>query len=89
MMGTGTDVGLTDYLKSEKKVIDSVWKAIYRNLIPRSRYRKDGCKKCNSNLEGDHNEHLSKSEKFRDDVATKILNKLSENFTLPREIPED
>ncbi|MCL4405213.1 MAG: hypothetical protein M1361_01165 [Patescibacteria group bacterium] len=85
MLGTGEDVELTSELKYEARVIDDIWKAIYKNLVPRSSYKRNGCKKCEGE---DHNKHLSRSEIFRDKTATEILKKLAEGFTVKREILE-
>ena len=81
MLGMGTNVKLTPKLKYQYKVIYDVWKAIYKNLTPRTDYSHDGCKKCSG---ANHRRHLSKKEILKDKTATKILEKLAEGF-LPKQ----
>lgn len=74
MLGAGDHVELTPELKKMNKVILRVWKAINKNLIPRSQYGKDGCKKCGG--KAIHRNHLSKQEIRKDKLASAMLKKM-------------
>lgn len=78
MFDGNPDVPLTPELRAQDKVIHDVWKLIYNHFLPRSRYKRRGCKKCEGS--NDHNDHLSKAEIEKDKVATAILEKLNEGF---------
>ena len=75
------EIPITKELKLARKVLDDIWSAIYKHLIPESRgYTKTNCKKCQNHKDKYHYQHLSESEKIRDKYATMILKKLAEGF---------
>lgn len=78
MFDGSSTLKLSTELRAQNRVIQDVWKALRTNLLPRSRYTRDKCVKCNT--EGNHSLHLTKREIARDKYATQILEKLGEGF---------
>jgi hypothetical protein len=80
MMDGSKRVQATRELIFKKKIVDALWKALYegKGLLPRSSYKRSGCKKCDN--EQDHSLHLSPVEKEGDEIATKYLKKFEGFF---------
>lgn len=77
MLGTGNDVPATRELLFQQKLVEAVWKIIYKTkkgLVPMS-CKKDGCKKCDNTTEK-HYQHLTKAEKEWDTIARAYLEKV-------------
>ena len=73
MLGGGDRVKLTPELRAKAKVVNDLWKAIYKSLLPRSSFGKRNCKKCTGT---NHYDHLTNQEKLRNKYATKALEAL-------------
>ena len=58
----------------KEAVIKDVFNAFRKNLVPRSIYTKDNCKKCK--IDGDHRKHLTEREKIKDAVASAMLEQI-------------
>lgn len=76
MLGAGDRVEVTPELRALNKVVNKIWKAIEFNLIPRSNYYKETCSKCKKDGGYSHRQHLTKSEKRKDRLATNMLKKM-------------
>lgn len=83
MFGTGHEVDLTTELLFKKKLVDSLWRVIYRSgwYLPSGRFGKGGCKKDNKNGRyssscENHNEHLTEKEIEKNLVAREYLEKM-------------
>lgn len=78
MLGTGEDVPATKELLFQEKLVNAVWKIIYKTkkgLVPASA-KKEGCKKCDDTTEK-HYRHLTKAEKEWDTIARAYLESLN------------
>lgn len=67
-----------EYLKRKQKIYKSIFKAIEKDIIPYSAYKKN-CKKCNG-MKEKHYQHLSNTEKIKDEISREILERI--NFTI-------
>ncbi len=83
MLGTGDSVPATRELIFKKRLVDAIWKELYhkKGMLPRGNFTRTGCKKCKGDEQ--HMEHLSKSEREWDEIATPYLKRFQGLFAPP------
>ena len=81
MLGTGDDVPITKELRFKKRLVDAIWKVIYgkKGLLPTGQFGRSGCKKDNGSC-GNHQDHLTSSEKEWNEIAIKYLKQVQGLF---------
>ena len=75
MMGGVLSVKSTPELRAHKRVIEALWKTIYKFYLPQCNYGKGNCKKCKEKSLS-HREHLTKQEVLCDEYISKVLQAL-------------
>lgn len=63
------------YYSIKQKIYKNIFKAIEKDYVPVGSYRK-GCKKCFGEKREYHIEHLTKTQKLKNDISREILDNI-------------
>lgn len=79
MMGAGDRVPKTPALRRQMRQLQKLWDSIKISLVPFSSYKKNNCKKCQT--EDNHRRHLTPSERIKHKAVLRVLKNLEGVFS--------